>query len=86
MLEKKSKTVRTTLYLSENNKRWLETQPRGQRTQIVNEAIQKLMNEQRMKEKRQKLLSTLDNLPLYATEGVSPKEILQAERDRNVGS
>ena len=78
-------TVRTTLYLTENNKKWLETQPRGQRTQIVNEAIQKLKNEQRMKEKKEKLLGTLNNLPLYETKGMSPKDLLQAERDRKVG-
>ena len=67
---------------TENNKKWLETQPIGQRTQIVNEAIQKLKNEQSMKKKKEKLLNTLDNLPLYATQGISPKEVLQAERDR----
>ena len=82
VLKEKANTVRTTLYLTENNKKWLETQPIGQRTQIVNEAIQKLKNEQSMMKKKQKLLNTLDNLPLYATQGISPKEVLQAERDR----
>ena len=37
MLQEKLKTVKTTLYITENNKKWLETQPRGQRTRGVNE-------------------------------------------------
>ena len=86
ILEKKSNTVRTTLYLTENNKKWLETQPRGQRTQIVNEAIKRLKSEQIMQEKKDELLNTLENLPLYATHGVSPKELLNSERDRKCKS
>ena len=73
MFNKKINAVRTTLYLTENNKKWLEAQPIGQRTQIVNEAIQKLKNEQRMKKKKQNLLITLNNLPLYLTNSISPK-------------
>ncbi|MEM6406667.1 MAG: hypothetical protein AAF669_08790 [Pseudomonadota bacterium] len=85
MLQEKLKTVRTILYITENNKKWLEAQPRGQRTRIVNEAIQQLQNEKIRKEKKQRLLNTLDNLPLYATNGISPKAVLQAERDKKTG-
>ena len=86
MLKEKSNTVRTTLYLTETNKKWLSAQPRGQRTQIINEAIQRVINEQRMKEKKRKLLHTLDNLPLYPTDGVSPKDVLNEERNRKTDS
>jgi len=86
MLQEKTKTVRTTLYITEDNKKWLETQPRGQRTRIVNEAIQQLQNEQIRQEKKQQLLHTLDNLPLYATNGTNPKTVLQAERDKQAGA
>ena len=47
--------------------------------------IQQLQNEQTRKEKKQRLLRTLDNLPLYATNGISPKAVLQAERDKKTG-
>ena len=85
MLQEKEPSVRTSLYLTPNNKQWLSAQPRGQRTQLVNEAIQKLKNELRQKEKKQKLLATLDSLPLYSTNGINPKEILHSARDRKLG-
>lgn len=54
--------IRTTLYLTENNKKWLETQPRGQRTQIINEAIKRIKEEEEGKAKKHKLLKFIENI------------------------
>jgi len=80
MAQKEDKAIRTTLYLSQKNKKWLETQPKGQRTLLINKAINKLKEEEEMEEKKQKVLKSFDNLPLYKTEGKSIKETLNDGR------
>lgn len=78
MLNEKANTIRTTLYLTQANKNWLENQPRGLRTKIINTAIQQFQDEQARHNSQKKLLSTLDNLPLYATDGIDTKAMLVA--------
>ncbi len=74
---------RTSLYLTEENKNWLNRQPRGQRTKLINEAIAKLHQEKEQEERKQKLLKMLDNLPTFKTNGKSIYETLQEGRNRD---
>ena len=57
-----NEAVRTTLYLTQSNKQWLNRQPRGQRTDIVNKAIAKVQEEKEIESKKQDLLKFMKNI------------------------
>ena len=57
-----NEAVRTTLYLTKSNKQWLNRQPRGQRTEIVNKAIAKVQEEKEAESKKQDLLKFMKNI------------------------
>ncbi len=62
VVQKESNAIRTTLYLTQSNKQWLERQPRGKRTEIVNKAIAKVQEEKEAETKKQDLLKFMKNI------------------------
>ena len=74
--------VRTTLYLTKANKEWLNRQPRGQRTNLVNKAIGYIQQAKDIDVNKKVLLEMLDALPLYKTNGKNINETLQEGRNR----
>jgi hypothetical protein len=49
----------------------------------IAKAVQK---KQTMQANKKRLLDTLNNLPLYKTNGISSKDILNEQRNRNINS
>lgn len=81
MLEQPTQNLRITLYLTPENKKKLDLISKGNRTKLINEAIEKFVEGQQREIKKAELLDMLDNFPLYEPVEDS-REIIIEERNR----
>lgn len=71
---------KTTLYLTESNKKRFEPFSRGKRTNFINQAIAEKLEELEKQEIQQKLLESLDNSIIIPSQGVSTEDALHETR------
>lgn len=60
--ETKTAKYRTTFYLTEENKRLLDQIPRGNKTALINEALNKLLKEKEQERNKKKLSLMIDDI------------------------
>jgi len=80
----KDRKIRTTLYLTLENKKRLERIPRGKRTLVINQAIAHTLKQMDRQETKKSLLKALNNIqPIQSHEPVE-KTIRNARQERLV--
>lgn len=82
--DQKPTKFKTTLYLTENNRRQLDKLNRGSRTKLINQAIAEKLAELEREELKKKLLDALDNGVSIPSNGVSTEDALHEIRSREL--
>lgn len=83
--QKKEKKIRTTLYLSKENRKKLDMIPKGQKTELMNYAIAKALHEvEREKAKQEIILSLLSNCSTGKRTNTLTQDALQEIRSREL--
>lgn len=83
-LDEKSAKFKTTLYLTETNRRRLDKLTRGSRTKLINQAIAEKLEEIEKEETKQRLLLALKNRQTTPSNGVSTEDALHEIRTREL--
>jgi len=79
-----SAKFKTTLYLTESNRKRLERFSRGSRTRLINQAISEKLQALEQEEIKNKLLADLDNSPTTPSKGVSTEDALREIRKETI--
>lgn len=75
---------KTTLYLTESNKKGLDQLTRGNRTQLINQAIAEKLKELEQERRKRKLLNLIDNMERVPANGTSTEEAVREIRTREL--
>lgn len=84
LADDKSAKFKTTLYLTESNRRRLDKLNRGNRTKLINQAIAEKLEEIEKENAKEKLLKSLKNRKTTPSNGVSTQGALREIRTKEL--
>ena len=83
-LSSKEEKIRTTLYLTKENRKKLDMIPKGQKTELMNYAIAKVLHELEREKLKQEILESLSSPNTGEKVTVSTQDALQNIRKREL--
>lgn len=82
----KTAKFKTTLYLTENNRKQLDQLNRGSRTKLINQAIAEKLADLQREKLKEKLLDSLENSASVPSNGVLTEDALHEIRGRELNN
>lgn len=83
-IKEKQEKFKTTLYLTDRNRKWLNQLNRWSRTKLINQAITEKLEKSEREILKEKLLNRLDNMSPVPSNGTSTQDALHEIRTKEL--